>query len=815
MAYHPDLMRSPSDVLPVDTDPGLVTRFRQAAGLLAFVAGALGVFFAAASTLATGMPRLAAVMGLVGLLLVSAAVALSVPCRGPVREYRWLVRSAAASVLLLGAGAVLVSPAGPATRLANALIYATLAVALWLLAEDEPARTRVAHRLAAAGALPAMLTAMTSLFVAVHGTSSGSPPPILELTSSLAALALAAGVVCARIEHGWAAALANRSVGGLTLRRFLPVVLVAVPGLFWLRLEAQLHGVFGLEFGVALATTAGLAIIVAVLFWSASYREQREAELRETNERMRLFIEHAPASLAMFDREMRYLAASRRWRTDFGRGDREILGASHYDVFPDMPDEWREVHRRGLAGEHVSSDDDRFERSDGRIQYLRWEVWPWSAADGSVGGIVIFSEDVTGFRKAEEQVRKLNAELEKRVAERTEELVVAKAQAETASLAKSAFLANMSHEIRTPMNAILGLTHLLAEDLSDTRSKDKLAKITEAANHLLAVLNDVLDFSKIEAGKFTLEAIEFSPQALFDQVHSQIYDRIQAKGLVFRSDTGGLPPVLIGDPVRLRQALLNYLGNAVKFTETGSISLRASVLEEQGDRLLVRFEVADTGVGISEETQAKLFAPFEQADASASRRHQGSGLGLAITRRLAELMDGAAGVQSRPANGSTFWFTAQLRRRPEAFATTDAARKPPAAEAELRRLHTGAEILLAEDNEVNREVARLLLGKAGLVVSAANDGCEAVAMARHKHYDLVLMDVQMPEMDGLEATREIRRLPGWTDIPIVAMTANAFIEDRERCLEAGMNDHLAKPVNPAGLYECLLRWLSRRHLSAV
>jgi CheY-like chemotaxis protein len=210
-----------------------------------------------------------------------------------------------------------------------------------------------------------------------------------------------------------------------------------------------------------------------------------------------------------------------------------------------------------------------------------------------------------------------------------------------------------------------------------------------------------------------------------------------------------------------------------------------------------------------------LFAPFEQADASASRRHQGSGLGLAITRRLAQLMGGDAGVQSHPGTGSTFWFTARLRRRADAFAVTDAPRRPPGAEAELRRLHAGREILLAEDNEVNREVARLLLGKAGLVVATARDGREAVAMAAARHYALVLMDVQMPEMDGLEATREIRRLPGWSQVPIVAMTANAFIEDRERCLDAGMNDHLAKPVNPAGLYECLLRWLSAHHLSAV
>jgi PAS domain S-box-containing protein len=537
---------------------------------------------------------------------------------------------------------------------------------------------------------------------------------------------------------------------------------------------------------------------------------RKEQELREAGERLQLFVEHAPAALAMFDRDMRYLVASRRWRTDYALGERPLVGLCHYDVFPEIGEDWKQIHRRGMAGEVVTSDDDRFERLDGTVQYLRWEVWPWYSADGRVGGIVVFSEDTTRQHAAEEQVRRLNAELEQRVAERTAELAVAKAQAETANLAKSSFLANMSHEIRTPMNAILGLTHLLAEDLADdARSHDKLTRIGEAGNHLLGLINDILDLSKIEAGKLVLESVEFSPLALFDQVHSQMADRIQARRLEFHSDTGGLPPSLVGDPIRLRQALLNYVGNAVKFTEQGSVELRARVLEEGDEELLVRFEVVDTGVGIAPETQAKLFAPFEQADASATRRHQGSGLGLAITRRLAELMGGEAGVLSRPRAGSTFWFTARLRKHAGTVAEAPALPQASSLCEQLARLHGGTEILLAEDNEVNREVARLLLGRARLEVAVARDGREALAMAAARPYALVLMDVQMPIMDGLEATAAIRRLPGWRDVPIVAMTANAFVEDRERCLAAGMTDHLAKPVDPAGLYGCLLKWLAR------
>ena len=522
---------------------------------------------------------------------------------------------------------------------------------------------------------------------------------------------------------------------------------------------------------------------------------RKEAALRETSERLQLFVEHAPAAIAMFDRDMRYIVASRRWFADYGLSDRDILGRSHYEVFPEIPQSWRQMHLRGLAGEVIRCEDDRFVRADGTVQSLRWEILPWRVADGTVGGIVIFTEDTTQLRAVEEQVRRRNAELE--------------AQAESASLAKRMFLANMSHEIRTPMNAILGLSHLLSEDLEhDLRSRDKLSRIGEAANHLLAIVNDVLDLSSIETGSFVLDAVAFSPAALLDQVRSQASGRAATRGLSLSTDATALPPVLVGDPDRLRQALLNFVDNAIKFTERGSVEVRARVLEQHGAQLLVRFEVVDTGVGIAPETQARLFGPFEQADASASRPHQGPGLGLAITRRLAQAMGGDAGVLSHPGAGSTFWFSARLRRGARAPAPAKPVFEVAPAQAELLRRYSGTEILLAEDNEVNREVARLLLGRAGLVVEAARDGREAVALARAKHYALVLMDVQMPHMDGLEATATIRELPGWKKIPIVAFTANALVEDRQRCIDAGMDEHLPKPVNPAGLYQCLLRCLT-------
>ncbi len=445
-------------------------------------------------------------------------------------------------------------------------------------------------------------------------------------------------------------------------------------------------------------------------------------------------------------------------------------------------------------------------RKDGTdfVEFAR--ISPIRLPGGRITHYVAVKEDITERKRIAVELDAHRHHLEEMVARRTAELDEATRRADAGNRAKSQFLANMSHEIRTPMNAILGLTHLLAESPLGAEQRDRLAKIGGAANHLLAILNDILDLSKIDAGRMSIEETDFMLFEVIEQTRDLIAEGARAKGLDVECDSDSVPASLCGDPTRLRQGLLNLAGNALKFTERGSIVLRARLEAEDDGLLRVRFEVEDSGPGVAADTLPKLFKVFEQGDASTTRTHGGSGLGLAITRRLARLMGGDAGATSELGKGSRFWFTAVLKRgRGTAPGPTEP--RPGNAAADLLRQRSGARILLAEDNPINREVAGELLHQVGLAVEHAANGREAVAKAAAGEFDAILMDMQMPELDGIEATRAIRALPGRAAVPILAMTANAFAEDRQACLAAGMNDFLTKPFAPSALYALLLKWL--------
>ncbi|MEO6054493.1 MAG: ATP-binding protein, partial [Chthoniobacterales bacterium] len=528
-------------------------------------------------------------------------------------------------------------------------------------------------------------------------------------------------------------------------------------------------------------------------------RRRVSDELKVSETLLRQFIQHAPAAIAMLDTKMRYIQTSDRWIQDYHLAEGDIIGKSHYEIFPDVPQRWKDIHQRVLAGAVERNDEDSFIREDGNTEWLQWEARPWLKAGGEIGGLIFFTKVITEERKrADALADALSLEKELREA------------AQAGNHAKNQFLAVMSHEIRTPMTGILGFAELLVAAPNLPEDCQSYAKtIATSGESLLRILNDILDFSRLEAGGLQIEKTRFSSREIVRDIHTLLQPGTNDKHLEFHiAIDDATPEFLWNDAGRIRQVLLNLTGNAIKFTTEGSITIGLRPAKEalESGAVGVDFFVKDTGMGIPENEIDHIFKPFVQADSSISRQYGGTGLGLAISKHLAEFMGGKLTGRSEVGIGSEFIFTLPLSIPEGALSAL------PEAGTLMDKTFAGfhpLRILLVEDDNVNRSLILLMLRKLGYEALVAKDGIEAVEVHSREHPDFIFMDLHMPRMDGFEATLAIRKNeaadPTHPHAYIAALTANIVTEDRRRCFEVGMDSYMNKPIKRTLLAETLIK----------
>jgi PAS domain S-box-containing protein len=518
-------------------------------------------------------------------------------------------------------------------------------------------------------------------------------------------------------------------------------------------------------------------------------------------------LNNLPGLVWLKDKDGRLVTVNAAYSKAFSHGNpQQLPGKTDFDIFPPELAKKFFENDQAVINSGVPRSETGYISVAGRMRLFETFKSPVFASSGEIIGLTGYATDITDRQAAEETLIAFSEYMEKKNAEVTAALLIA----EESTRSKSEFLATMSHEIRTPMNGLIGMTGMMLETELTPEQREYAEIVRKSGENLLGLINDILDFSKIEARKLDLEVLDFDLRTALDDTLDIMTLRATEKGLkLIEKIDPDVPLMLKGDPGRFQQIVTNLVGNAIKFTSSGEIIVSAALESTESEHVVLRFSVSDTGIGIPEARRAAIFSPFTQVDGSTTRKYGGTGLGLTICKQLSELMGGTIGVHTEEGKGSIFWFTVRFEKQPEGALPSI---KLPVTHCAAKEgvIPSDVHILLAEDNIINQKVAQSILGKLGYKADVVANGLEAVKALEQINYDLVLMDCQMPEMDGFEATGLIRDKSSAVlnhDVPIIAMTANAMKGDRERCLEAGMTDYVAKPVRKDELAEVINKWV--------